>query len=134
MFFKETIYTMTMTTAEKRSFTLSMKKAKVSFLSLGQKFSGTIDLYDSFYAHLIELSSKAAWLKGRELDEAFKVESLPKIEALLADEIDNLISKAPCVPTRKQLKRRAKNKLGRNDVCSCGSNKKYKKCCLVQIV
>ncbi len=25
----------------------------------------------------------------------------------------------------------SKNKIGRNDACSCGSGKKYKKCCLI---
>ena len=32
-------------------------------------------------------------------------------------------------PTSKPSPVRAKNKVGRNDPCPCGSGKKYKKCC-----
>lgn len=122
-----------MTPAEKRSLTLSMKKAKESFIALNKLYSGDIALYDAFYDHWISVSAKAAWLKGKELHHSFQVEQLPKIEALFADVRESLIEKQTVSFSKKKLKRQAKNKRGRNDLCECGSNKKYKKCCLLQI-
>ena len=121
-----------MTPAEKRSLTLSMKKAKDSFLALNTRYDGDVSLYHAFYEHWITSSSKAAWQKNVTVDESFKQEQWSKIEALLVDVRDTLIQKPARRTSKKQLRRQAKNKLGRNDLCSCGSNTKYKKCCLLQ--
>jgi len=46
--------------------------------------------------------------------------------------VNNIIKRIPdtFIPTPEQLKR---NRIGRNDLCPCGSKKKFKKCCMIEI-
>ncbi|MDC5808831.1 SEC-C metal-binding domain-containing protein [Vibrio europaeus] len=55
--------------------------------------------------------------------------SYPWVQSL---EVDNYLKKAPKAPTidPHTLNKRIQVKVGRNDKCTCGSGKKYKKCCL----
>lgn len=39
--------------------------------------------------------------------------------------ISDILSNSPIAPSKRD-----KPKTGRNDPCPCGSNKKYKKCCI----
>lgn len=57
------------------------------------------------------------WAQSDEMDQATK--NLPKPQTLKNDDC-----------TTFSTKRRTGKKLGRNDPCPCGSQKKYKKCCL----
>jgi hypothetical protein len=45
---------------------------------------------------------------------------------VLKQYLNDLIHPSPCQPIRKPMS------IGRNDPCPCGSNKKFKKCCLIQ--
>lgn len=44
-----------------------------------------------------------------------------------AGKLPSYIKMMEIAPTQEQLKR---GKIGRNEPCSCGSGKKFKKCCL----
>lgn len=67
--------------------------------------------YEKLYFNMLD--AKADWLYN-----------LPQWEAILSDERRNEITKE-----FKQSKIAVSSKVGRNDPCTCGSGKKYKKCC-----
>jgi uncharacterized protein YecA (UPF0149 family) len=163
-----------MTSGEKRSLTLSMKKYADAFVKKHQGswsgFASEADVIDTFYAEWLQdsLDSHYAWCceknedsagytaKGYHEQEGFAEEAKAKIRDILAEKVDvasiqseEALAQAksqvppsttpektqpqPQVEVReKQRKKKRKDatKLGRNDVCPCGSGKKYKKCCL----
>lgn len=156
-----------MTSGEKRSLTISMKKYADAFAEKHQGdlsgFASEADVIDTFYAEWLKdsLDSHYAWCSEKNEDAAgytakgyheqagFAEETKAKARAILTEKLDlnGVQTKAPqpssstqpseaapekaeaSVVTRK-VKRKNASKLGRNDLCPCGSGKKYKKCCL----
>lgn len=68
-----------------------------------------------------ELIKKISWLY-REVEEEEEDEN--------NDDEDHSLCKDVCLYTKVASPQRIVVKIGRNDPCHCGSNKKYKKCCL----
>ena len=68
---------------------------------------------------------------GRIYKEEELKEHLDKIEDKeeRAEEESNFVQMEKS-PTRKQMYRRPHPKVGRNEMCPCGSGNKFKKCCL----
>lgn len=60
----------------------------------------------------------------------FSAEEMDKIRKTITDksELENY-KEMKVAPTNRQLSRKPP-KVGRNEPCPCGSNKKFKKCCL----
>ncbi|MFT9846095.1 SEC-C metal-binding domain-containing protein [Aneurinibacillus sp. REN35] len=166
-----------MTSGEKRSLTLSMKKYADAFAEKHKgdlsSFASEADVIDTFYAEWLKdsLDSHYAWCSEKNEDAAgytakgyheqagFAEETKAKALAILTEKLDmaGVQQKAPQTSVSKQpkakepkkveavtqtaapkktdaekrkAKRKNASKLGRNDVCPCGSGKKYKKCCL----
>jgi hypothetical protein len=97
-----------MTTAEKRSLTQSINKAKESFVKESQTYREKSALYEAFYDYWIIASKKLAWQKDRTLDDNFKSSQMERIEALLADCVDVLVEKTKTSikkPSKKMLRR-----------------------------
>jgi uncharacterized protein YecA (UPF0149 family) len=67
--------------------------------------------FEKLYFNMLE--AKADWLYN-----------LPQWEPILTEEKRNQITKEFRVS-----KMAVSNKIGRNEACTCGSGKKYKKCC-----
>ncbi|WP_236781864.1 MULTISPECIES: SEC-C metal-binding domain-containing protein [Aneurinibacillus] len=116
------------------------------------------DSLESHYAWCSEKNENAAGYtsKGYHEQEGFADEAKAKIRDILAEKVDvanmdkNLqaVKMKPEPPATAQAqrgkaefateqkaaprksKRKKTTKLGRNDLCPCGSGKKYKKCCL----
>jgi hypothetical protein len=165
-----------MTSGEKRSLTLSMKKFADAFAEKHQNdvsgFASEADVIDTFYAEWLtdSLESHYAWCseknegstgyttKGYHEQDGFADEAKAKIRGILAEKMDLAnfqTAAAPAEPkqpmaaapkeeqskqvmsqktethsVKRKNKRKNATKLGRNDLCPCGSGKKYKKCCL----
>ena len=60
-----------------------------------------------------------------------KIEKEPHLLDKWRDEYSSVKANLPPTVVKKL---NAVNKIGRNDPCGCGSGKKYKKCCLLQVV
>jgi preprotein translocase subunit SecA len=72
----------------------------------------------------------------KEMEEAFKEQVFSLINNIKTDNVVNIKTeentpKQTLITSQEELKEfvDTKKEVGRNDLCTCGSGKKYKKCC-----
>jgi len=66
------------------------------------------------------------------VDILFKIQitGAPRVEEIKQKEQQNLTFSHSDESTVKKPVKRSQEKVNRNDLCPCGSGKKYKKCCM----
>jgi preprotein translocase subunit SecA len=71
-------------------------------------------------------------IKEEVVDILFKIQitGAPRVEEIKKQEQQNLTFSHSDEPTVKKPVKRSQEKVNRNDLCPCGSGKKYKKCCM----
>jgi preprotein translocase subunit SecA len=81
--------------------------------------------FDMFHA-LMEM------IKEEVVDILFKIQitNAPRVDEIKKQEQQNLTFSHSDEPAVKKPVKRSQEKIQRNDLCPCGSGKKYKKCCM----
>lgn len=113
--------------------TLDRLKEGIHLRSYAQK-NPIIEYKRESFAEFEQMMQQVKWDIGERMfrlkPEHFSQSQIHEIEEHRQRELDSMnVNSGKADDSRSEPKKRDADKVGRNDPCTCGSNKKYKKCC-----